>query len=554
MHEFKPSEIVSYYRDDESKIWDGTRIVAPGDLATDYPHAGVLSTTSYLIRYPTTATNRNRARSRWTYYHFLGLDIEKSAPRTTDPVALADTNNPTMHNPACTVCHTALDPLAGTFQDYGNEGYYRDQWGGMDSLDGQYKEGVGGLRKIAVDAATYQSRQTVTHTVWLQPGSRLAIRHYDNNGCGEDGNQTCGRDLRIDDFHVRDVDGQVVDRIEWSDLDAHCEYDGQYEAGSGGDDDHYRWWGWECHEIPVNVPQAGSYELRLTVWADQAGDVVTSFKVGANLYQAGDTWYRDMRKPGIGDEPAPNADNSLQWLAKRIVADPRFSEATVKFWWPSVMGSDVVEPPSEGDPDFQGRLLASNAQAAEVRRLAGAFRRGFGGGKRYNLKDLLTEVALSRWFRADSLADTSTVRTAALANAGARRLLTPEELSRKTVALSGFDWKRRRETVWQLGKPPNWTNAESEYGLLYGGIDSDGSHGAGPRAHIGHGGRRSPPRGSVVSCPIVMKRLLPAAQERSAAIRRFRVGGLADLRGTEFFRGHGAVGHGAPDRVACPAP
>ncbi|MFT7220944.1 MAG: hypothetical protein ACI8Z1_002565 [Candidatus Azotimanducaceae bacterium] len=33
----------------------------------DYPHAGVLNTHSFFGRYPTTETNRNRARARWTY-------------------------------------------------------------------------------------------------------------------------------------------------------------------------------------------------------------------------------------------------------------------------------------------------------------------------------------------------------------------------------------------------------------------------------------------------------------------------------------------------------
>ena len=142
--EFRPSEIVSYYRDDESKVSEfslelGTKVTDPGDLSTIYPHAGILNTTVFLKRYPTTATNRNRARARWTYYHFLGLDVEKSASRTTDPVALADTNNPTMHNPNCTVCHSVLDPVAGAFQNYGDDGFYRDQWGGLDSLDHFYK-------------------------------------------------------------------------------------------------------------------------------------------------------------------------------------------------------------------------------------------------------------------------------------------------------------------------------------------------------------------------------------------------------------------------------
>ena len=118
--EFRPSKIVSYYRKGDGfeaeydRIVDATRIINPGPLRTDYPHAGILNTTMFLSRYPSTATNRNRARARWTYYHFLGVDVEKSASRTTDPVALADIHNPTMRNPACTVCHSVLDPVRGS--------------------------------------------------------------------------------------------------------------------------------------------------------------------------------------------------------------------------------------------------------------------------------------------------------------------------------------------------------------------------------------------------------------------------------------------------------
>ncbi len=116
----------------------GTRIDSHGDFI-EYPHAGVLNTHSFLNRYPTTDTNRNRARSRWTFYHFLGVDVEKSAARTTDPEALADTDNPTMNNPACTVCHELLDPVAGAFQNYGNDGKYRDGHLGRDALPDSYK-------------------------------------------------------------------------------------------------------------------------------------------------------------------------------------------------------------------------------------------------------------------------------------------------------------------------------------------------------------------------------------------------------------------------------
>ena len=77
VHEFKPSRIVSYYLNVDGfqlefdPLIDSSRVLDPGPLRVDYPHAGILNTNAFLIRYPSTATNPNRARSRWTYYHFL---------------------------------------------------------------------------------------------------------------------------------------------------------------------------------------------------------------------------------------------------------------------------------------------------------------------------------------------------------------------------------------------------------------------------------------------------------------------------------------------------
>ena len=343
--EFRPSEIVSYYRDDDSKVSEsmlgiGDRVLDPGNLITDYPHAGILNTTVFLLRYPTTPTNRNRARARWTYYHFLGLDIEKSASRTTDPLALADTNNPTMNNSACTVCHRVMDPVAGAFQNYGEEGHYRDEWGGQDSLDDFYKD-----------------------------------------------------------------------------------------------------------------PPDGGY----------------------TPYEPDDSWYRDMREPGFNGLVAPDAENSVQWLAEQIVADDRIAEATVNFWWPAIMGIEIATPPEdESDSDFEGILLASNTQTAEVERLAEAFRAGIAGGDPYNLKDLLVEIVLSPWFRAESVSDDDPVRSMALQSAGVERLLTPEELAWKTQAITGYSWGRWIPTSWKLeyGNSVNRLIDSDEYRLLYGGIDS----------------------------------------------------------------------------------
>ncbi len=81
------------------------------------PHAGVLTSVVWLNRHPTTPTNRNRHRARMVYFDWLGTDILKTAERPLDPTKITD-HNPTMNNPACTVCHAQLDPLAGAFLNY----------------------------------------------------------------------------------------------------------------------------------------------------------------------------------------------------------------------------------------------------------------------------------------------------------------------------------------------------------------------------------------------------------------------------------------------------
>ena len=483
VHEFKPSRIVSYYREGEGfeheydPVIGATRIIDPGTLITDYPHAGILNTTMFLRRYPTTPTNRNRARSRWTYYNFLGLDIEKSASRTTDPEALADTDNPTLLNPACTVCHRILDPVAGAFQNYGDVGFYKDQWGGIDSLDEFYKRPTEEIFEI--EASSWAERQTFSVKVWLPRNGSFVLRHVNNNYCDDDGRcGTLGRDFRLDEIAVRDAEiGALVRRVEWAVLDEHCLYDGQYNRGFGATD-HYQWWGWDC-EIPLALPADDTYVIEVVTWADQAGDELAKLAIGATPYREGDTWYRDMRAPSFNGELAPNSDNSVQWLAQKIIADDRFAEATVKFWWPAIMGSEVAEPPEdEGDVDFEGRLLAANAQGAEVQRLANSFREGFQGRAVYNVKDLLVEIVLSKWFRADAMEDSDPVRQRALHDAGGRRLLTPEELARKTAALTGVQWGREIHDGPIGSDGPTgsrWPSSLTlDYRLLYGGIDSDG--------------------------------------------------------------------------------
>ena len=487
VNEFRPSSIESYYRPGEGYEREFDRLIAaehilnPGSLITDYPHAGILNTTSFLYRYPTTATNRNRARSRWTYYHFLGLDIEKSASRTTDPVALADTSNPTLLNPACTVCHIPMDPVAGAFQNYSDDGYYKYSWGGVDSLDDLYKNA--GEPPLSIRAESWEDRQTLSWSVPMPAGVQKLRLLYSNHFYDE--SIDFGGRIYLDRMSVTDAGGGVVLDVEFEDVMPPVAPWGECGASNyneaTGQEDHLLLWGGrlECPLIlDVDVPSNGPHDVDVVVWSigshEQFGDDgYAKLSIAVNPYQPGDTWYRDMRIPGFNDKLAPNSDNSVQWLAKQIVADERFATATVEFWWPAIMGSEVAEPPEdEEDADFEGLLLAANAQGAEVARLAAGFRRGFHGGSAYNLKDLLVEIVMSQWFRADAVEDSNPVRAVALRDAGARRPLTPEELDYKTAAVTGFKWGRQARIIdTHRGER---SQLSDEYRLLYGGIDSDG--------------------------------------------------------------------------------
>lgn len=374
--DFAPGIMEGYYRIDESyrvqRVPDiqVPKIIEVGDLQTEYPHAGILNSNAFLNRYPSTATNRNRARARWTFFHFLGVDIEASAQRTNDPEALADTDNPTMKNPNCTVCHQIMDPVAGTFQNYGDDGFYRSNFGGEDSLDEFYKD-----------------------------------------------------------------------------------------------------------------PEEGD-----------------------SLYVEGDTWYRDMREPGIDGLTAPDADNSLQWLAQEIVADPRFATASVRFWWPAVIGSELLKLPEvETDVDYLDRLLAFEAQQESISELATLFSSGG-----MDIKDLFIDLIMSDWFRAEGYEDPSMALEAhAIADMGNEKLLTPEQLSRKTRAITGFNWNSWLDPLFGL----TFNGLEEQFGLFYGGIDS---------LNIKERSRDMTPLMSTVamthglqsSCPIVLREFTLADADR----------------------------------------
>ena len=181
-------------------------------------------------------------------------------------------------------------------------------------------------------------------------------------------------------------------------------------------------------------------------------------------YQHGDLWYRDMRDPGLFDEKIVADDSSLQELAQKIIQEPSFARATVKFWWPSVMKTPVLLPPAVvEDQDYQARFLAYKAQSTAVQEFADAFT-----VSNFNLKDLLTDMMMSPWFRAGTIVDPGKSDALLAAELGREKLLTPENLQRKTRALTGHNW-RSVPSPYEIDMRGGFND---QYKLYYGGIDS----------------------------------------------------------------------------------
>jgi hypothetical protein len=109
----------SYYEFQKAKV-SITR--AGAQLAI--PHAGILTTPVFLNRYPTTTTNVNRARARFTFKYFLATDLLAVAERPIDPSSVISTV-PTRDDPNCTSCHKIIDPVASTYQKWDSGGSFQ---------------------------------------------------------------------------------------------------------------------------------------------------------------------------------------------------------------------------------------------------------------------------------------------------------------------------------------------------------------------------------------------------------------------------------------------
>jgi hypothetical protein len=165
---------------------------------------------------------------------------------------------------------------------------------------------------------------------------------------------------------------------------------------------------------------------------------------GRAYYMDGDNWFRDGKGPGFGSMTMPGGftgnPTALQWLGQQVAADPRYALGAVHFWYEGVFGREPLKAPTDTtSPQYAGQLAAYNAQKEEFDQIAAAFRTDRGNGA-YNVKDLLVDLVLSKWFRAERATNQSAARAVELADLGSANMLNPLQLNLKLQGLVGLGW------------------------------------------------------------------------------------------------------------------
>jgi len=168
-------------------------------------------------------------------------------------------------------------------------------------------------------------------------------------------------------------------------------------------------------------------------------------------------WFKDMFGPGFDGEELPDTERwrALQWLGERTARDPRFATAMVEHVYYILTGRKTLLPPKGiDDPLFEPKQRAWLAQRQEIERIAAQFARA-----NFDLRELFKAWVDSPFYRVDGLitAGENPERRTELADLGLARVLSPEQLERKIVAIFGKPWGRLKD---------------EQFALLYGGIDS----------------------------------------------------------------------------------
>ena len=165
---------------------------------------------------------------------------------------------------------------------------------------------------------------------------------------------------------------------------------------------------------------------------------------GQAYYQAGDNWFRDGKAPGFGATPMPGGftgnPTALQWLGQQVAADSRFGLGAVHFWYEGLFGRAPLKAPfDQTSPTYAAMLAAYTAQNDEFKAIAARFATNQGNGA-YNVKDLLVDLMMSQWYRADRATSLDASRAQELHDVGSFNMLPPSQLNQKMVGLLGQGW------------------------------------------------------------------------------------------------------------------
>jgi len=153
---------------------------------------------------------------------------------------------------------------------------------------------------------------------------------------------------------------------------------------------------------------------------------------------------------------------SLQWLSQEATVDPRFAWAMVYNTHWMLTGNAPLTPVDQiQDEEALSAFLAYEKQNDYFEQQGAMFE-----ASDYNLKQLFIELTLSEYYRAINLDSDDAELQHEHANLGADQLLTPENLARKIVAVTGYPWRSSRGTRDYM---------QNEFEMFYGGIDSDGT-------------------------------------------------------------------------------
>jgi hypothetical protein len=192
---------------------------------------------------------------------------------------------------------------------------------------------------------------------------------------------------------------------------------------------------------------------------DPVAGLFQDFNAKGHLGPRKEGWYKDVFGPGLEGEDLPGKEQwrALQWLGERTAKDPRFTVAMAEHVYYILMGRRVLLPPEDiDDPMFGAKRRAYKQQRRLIEDAAKRCAK-----TNFNLKVIFKDLIASKFYCVDGLTAVAKnpQRREELDDVGLVRLLAPEQLERKLMALFGQKWGKL------VGR-------ESKFKILYGGINS----------------------------------------------------------------------------------